>query len=154
MDTFSICVARFTWEENMYLFFHLETVIFWKVACEIFLSYTDSNSRIWGGTILFWAVVGTRMAVVYTGFWAWGGVPAAIVPFGGGVLFSLGKAKISRFCKLENFQKCFKNQWKNYKFLEILRKFCDFLKILSKFSEKFREKFRKFAKYGHVETKI
>ena len=34
--------------------------------------------------------------------------------------------------------------------MKILRKFCDFLKILSKFSQKFREKFRKFSKSGLV----
>ena len=39
---------------------------------------------------------------------------------------------------------------KNLYFLKILRKFCEFLKILSKFSQKFREKFRKFSKYGFV----
>ena len=37
----------------------------------------------------------------------------------GGVLFSLEKAKISRFCKLENFQKMLKKQWKFYSFLKI-----------------------------------
>ena len=30
----------------------------------------------------------------------------------------------------------------------MVRKFCDFLKILSKFSPKFSKKFRKFSKYG------
>ena len=57
-------------------------------------------------------------SVVYTGFWAWG-VPGAMVPLGGGGLFSLEKAKISRFFKLENFQKILKNQWKFYNFLKI-----------------------------------
>ena len=34
--------------------------------------------------------------------------------------------------------------------MKILREFCDFLKILSKFSQKLREKCRKFSKYGLV----
>ena len=48
-------------------------------------------------------------SVVYTGFWAWGG-PRSNGSVWGGVLFSLEKAKISRFFTLENFQKMFKNQ--------------------------------------------
>ena len=77
--------------------------------------------------------------VVYTGFCAWGEV-----------LFSLEKAKISRFCKLENFQKMLKNQWKFYNSWKFFRKFCDFLKMLSKFSRQFREKYRQFCKCGFV----
>ena len=48
--------------------------------------------------------------VVYTGFWAWGGGHGSNGPVWGGVLFSLEKAKISRFFKLEIFQKILKKQ--------------------------------------------
>ena len=48
-----------------------------------------------------------------------------------------------------------KNQWKFYNLLkffkEILRFVENFFEILSKFSRKFMEKFRKFWKYGFVE---
>ena len=69
---------------------------------------------------------------------------------GGGVLFYIGEIKNSAFFKFENFQKMLKNQWKIYNFWKLFRKFCDFFKFLSKFSRKFKEKFRKFWKYAFV----
>ena len=55
---------------------------------------------------------------------------------GGGYFLTLENAKISRFFKLENVQKMFKNQWKNYNFLkifkEILRFVESFIEIFAK----------------------
>ena len=48
--------------------------------------------------------------VVYPGFRGWGGGPGRI---GGGNFFTLEKSNISRFFKLENFQKMFKKAMKN-----------------------------------------
>ena len=58
-----------------------------------------------------------------------GGVPGAM----GGYFLTLEKAKISRFFKLENFQKMLKNQWKNYTFLKILKENLQFFEIFKKF---------------------
>ena len=63
-----------------------------------------------------------------------GGVPGAMVPLGGGTFF-IEEIKNFAFFKLENCQKMFKNQWKIYNFSKTLRKLCDFLKILSAFSQ-------------------
>ena len=58
-----------------------------------------------------------------------------MVPFAGGT-FSLEKGKISRFLKLENFQKMLKKQWKFYNFLknfkEILRFFENVIESFAK----------------------
>ena len=83
------------------------------------------------------------IAVVYTGFSVGGGVPGAMVPFGR-VLFHCRKPKFRVFSNSKIFKKCLKKQWKNYKSLKILRKFCDFLKTVSKFSQKFRENLENF----------
>ena len=55
-------------------------------------------------------------AVVYIGFRGWGGGSRQAW---GGYFFTLEKAKISHFFKLENFQKMLKNQWKFYNFFKI-----------------------------------
>ena len=52
---------------------------------------------------------------------------------GGGELFYIGEVKISRFFKLENFQKMLKNLWKIYNFLKI---FWNFIEIFAKISGK------------------
>ena len=73
-----------------------------------------------------------------------------MVPFWGGYCFHCRNQKFRVFSNSKIFKKCLKNQRKISNFLKILRKFCDFLKILSQFSQKCREKFRKFSKYGLV----
>ena len=71
-----------------------------------------------------------------------------------GVLFEIGESKKFAFYQTRKFSKNVKNQWKNYIFgkffKEILRFFENVVNILSKFSRKFREKFRKFWKYGFI----
>ena len=62
-----------------------------------------------------------------------GGGPGSNGPLLGGTVF-IGESKNFAFFQARKFS----------------RKFCDFLKILSKFSRKFREKFRKFWKYWFV----
>ena len=77
------------------------------------------------------------------------GVPRAM----GGTFSHLKNKKFSLF-QTRKFSKNFKNQWKIYNFLkivkEILRFFEKVFKILSKFSRKFREQFRKLWKYAFV----
>ena len=68
---------------------------------------------------------------------------------GGGFFFHWRNQNFRVFSNSKIFKKGLKKQWKIY-VLKSLRKFCDFLKILSKFSQKFRENFRKFSKYGRV----
>ena len=50
-----------------------------------------------------------------------------------GTIGNYRKQKFLVFSNSKIFKKCFKNQWKIYNFLLILRTFCDFLKILTKF---------------------
>ena len=51
------------------------------------------------------------IAVVYTGFSAWGGVPAAIVPFGGGTFF-IGESKNFAILQTRKFSKNAKKSMK------------------------------------------
>ena len=55
------------------------------------------------------------------------GVPGATE--GRGYFFTLKKSKISRFVKLENFQKLLKNQGKFIHFLKILKEILRFFEI-------------------------
>ena len=78
------------------------------------------------------------------------GVPGAMVPLGSGTFF-IGESKNFAFFQARTFSKNVKkNQWKFYNCLKVLREFSDFLKILQKFSRKFKEKFRELWKYGFV----
>ena len=66
----------------------------------------------------------------------------------GEYLFTLEKSKISRFFKLEHFQKILKKQWKIYAFWkivkEILRTFENLFKFYLNFSENLEN-------YGNVD---
>ena len=73
-------------------------------------------------------------SVVYTGFRGWGGVPGAM----GRYIFTLEKAQISRFFKLENFQKI-KKQWKCYNCLKTFKEILRFFEIFLKFYRNIRE---------------
>ena len=78
--------------------------------------------------------------VVYTGFHGYGGGLHGAM---GRDFFTLEKSKISRFCKLENFQIMLKGQRKIDSFLENLKEFFwKFFKNLSKYSRKFMRKFK------------
>ena len=85
-------------------------------------------------------------AVVYTGFRGWGRVPGAM----GGYFLTLEKSKISRFFKLENFQKMLKKQWKIYNFLKIFKEILRFFENFLKFYRNFRENLGKNLENMHL----
>ena len=73
-------------------------------------------------------------------------------PVWAGVLFSLEKSKISRFVKLENFQKMLKNQWKFYNFFE---HFSGNFAIFWKCNRNFRENLGKnLENFGHMDLYV
>ena len=52
------------------------------------------------------------ISVVYTGFCVWGGVPGAMVPFGGGGTFFIGEGKNFAFFQTRKFSKNVKKAMK------------------------------------------
>ena len=55
-------------------------------------------------------LLNAHFAVVYTGFSDWGGVPRAMVPFGGGTFFIVYIKNFAVFANTKIFKKCLKNQ--------------------------------------------
>ena len=78
---------------------------------------------------------------------AFEGCPRSNGPVWGGEYFFIGEIKSFAFFQTRKFSKNVKKSMKLYQFLKILRKFCYFLKIVSKFSRKFTEKCRKISKF-------
>ena len=75
-----------------------------------------------------------------------GGVPGAM---GGGYFFTR-EIKYLAFFQTRKVSKFFKNSMNIYNFLKLYKEILRFFKMLSKFSRKFREIFRKFCKYAFV----
>ena len=69
-----------------------------------------------------------------------------------GGFLTLEKSKISRFFKLENFQKNLKKQRKIYNFLKNLKEILRFFEIVLKIYRNFRENLGKIIeKFGNMD---
>ena len=86
--------------------------------------------------------------MVYTGYRGWWAVRRDL----GGFFFTLEKAKISNFFKLENFQNMLKNQRNFYNFFQNLQENLAIFENFLTFHRNFRENLGKNLEYfGNVD---